>query len=220
MRKNQSIGLRELESSDIYQWPLIWLSRVTGWCQVLGGGSWRGLWRKALHVFHSLWQELHIKHAFWIDGFYDILISLLHFCFKIHGFPEISILNFYPRIEPRIQPHLSQPHFPFLHIMSTEFWPHWTVVCFGWTALPPFWPLVTLPETLFLPVKPYHPSRPWLKPFPLFKAHLLLSAKTRVVSFLIPFNTSCCGVLLQFIPLSCLPWSLGFHVVQLFHSKS
>ena len=195
-----------------------WLTEqcVTGWWQVLGGGSWRGLWRKALHVSHNLQQKLHIKHAFWIDRFYDILISLLQFCFKIHGF----LRNFHIEILPQNRTQNSASAYLNLTSHLSASWAQSSgytglLSALGELLFYPSGPLVTLPEPLFLPGKPYHPSTPWLKPFPL-RSPSLLSAKIQSSSFL--NFTPLLRHLLQFIPLSCLP-EAWVPCASLFHSK-
>ena len=199
----------------------LWLTErcVTGWWQELGGGSWWGLWRKALHMFHNLQQKLHIKHAFWVDGFYNILISLLQFCFKLHGF----LRNFHIGILPQNRTQNSAS--TYLNLTSH--------LCSSWAQSSghpgllsalcellfyPFELLVTLPETLFLPVKPYHPSRPWLKSLTLWSPSLL-SAKIQSSSFLNSVLHLCWGVYynLSHCLVSLKP---GVPCDSLFHSKN
>lgn len=198
-----------------------WLTEpcVTGWCQVLGGGSWRGLWRKALHVFHSLWQELHIKHAFWIDGFYDILISLLHFCFKIHGFLRNFHIEFLPQNRTQnsaspistslpISPH--HEHRVPATLDSCLLW----VNCSS--TLLDLWSHSLRPcSSQWSPTIPQGPDWSLF----LFKAHLYSQPKSRVVSFLIPFNTSAVAFITVY-PIVLSPWSLVFRVVRCFIPKS
>ena len=136
---------------------------------------------------HSIFRSRSYTQACFLDWcFYNILMSLLQFCFKIHGFLRNFQIEIYPRIEPRIQ---SQPTSTLLLISPHhKLWVPATLDSFlpcvtrGPGVHPPG-PLVTLPGLLLLPVKPYPSFMALIKPVSSSKPIFTLSQNPQFFLF-------------------------------------
>lgn len=132
-------------------------------------------------------------------------------------FSEISILKFTPEFS--LNP--PQPYFSSLPIISSEFRPHWTLVCLVWSEVQEFTLLDLLSHCLgscFFQWNLTHPSWPWLNLFPL-QSPSLHSVKIHSFSFFNNFLHLCWGT---YYSLSqCLVLlKYGVPCDSLFHSQN